>query len=98
MINLLIAVFSIRFNKIHNKTDLIWKLQRYELVHEYTNLYPFPPPLSPVAWAIIIYKRVKSQENEETQQQKRLDDNALMLERNFAKEIINSTFKNANSK
>lgn len=96
MINLLIAVFTIRFNKIHEKTDLIWKLQRYELVHEYTNLYPLPPPLSPIAWGIIIY--VKSQANEPTQEQTKLDNDASMLEKNFAKELINKMFKKANSK
>ncbi|CAH1774148.1 unnamed protein product [Owenia fusiformis] len=45
MLNLLIAMFSYTFDKIHESNDAVWKFQRYSLVKEYFDRPPLAPPL-----------------------------------------------------
>ncbi|CAF3313652.1 unnamed protein product [Rotaria sp. Silwood2] len=44
LVNLLIAMFSNTFDRLHVNTDRIWKFQRYSLVCEYLARPAFPPP------------------------------------------------------
>lgn len=53
LLNLLIAMFSFRFNVVQENTDTIWKFQQYELVYEYRDSYAFPPPISLISYLIM---------------------------------------------
>ncbi|XP_069495749.1 transient receptor potential cation channel subfamily M member 2-like [Ambystoma mexicanum] len=44
IINLLIAMFSYTFAEVQDHTDQIWKFQRHDLIEEYNNRPPAPPP------------------------------------------------------
>ncbi|CAF4758130.1 unnamed protein product, partial [Rotaria sp. Silwood1] len=46
LINLLIAMFSKRFNQTYEETRQIWHSQRYLLIREYFTRSPFIPPIS----------------------------------------------------
>lgn len=46
-------MFSNRFNQIHQKTDIIWKYQQYQLVYEYKNRLAFPSPFSFISYFIM---------------------------------------------
>ncbi|XP_069059376.1 transient receptor potential cation channel subfamily M member 2-like [Pleurodeles waltl] len=45
LLNLLIAMFSHTFSDVQDQTDQIWKLQHHDLVIEYSQRLPAPPPL-----------------------------------------------------
>jgi hypothetical protein len=45
LINLLIAMFSNTFNRLHMDTDCIWKFQHYSSVCYHLTRPSFPPPL-----------------------------------------------------
>ncbi|CAF4296461.1 unnamed protein product, partial [Adineta steineri] len=45
LINLLIAMFSNTFDRLHMDTDCIWKFQHYSLVSYYLTRPTLPPPL-----------------------------------------------------
>ncbi|CAF0806293.1 unnamed protein product [Adineta ricciae] len=45
LINLLIAMFSNTFDRLHMDTDCIWKFQHYSLVSHYLTRPCLPPPL-----------------------------------------------------
>lgn len=45
LLNLLIAMFSATFQKVHDRTKQIWKFQQFFFVFEYHD-YTFPPPCS----------------------------------------------------
>ncbi|XP_069059375.1 transient receptor potential cation channel subfamily M member 2-like [Pleurodeles waltl] len=44
IMNLLIAMFSYTFAEVQDHTDQIWKFQRHDLIEEYNNRPPAPPP------------------------------------------------------
>ncbi|XP_078514877.1 transient receptor potential cation channel subfamily M member 2-like isoform X2 [Lissotriton helveticus] len=44
LLNLLIAMFSHTFSEVQDNTDQIWKFQRHNLIKEYSNRPPTPPP------------------------------------------------------
>ncbi|KAJ1121117.1 hypothetical protein NDU88_009245 [Pleurodeles waltl] len=44
LLNLLIAMFSYTFSEVQDHTDQIWKFQRHNLIEEYSNRPPAPPP------------------------------------------------------
>uniref|UniRef100_A0A1I8G751 Ion_trans domain-containing protein n=1 Tax=Macrostomum lignano TaxID=282301 RepID=A0A1I8G751_9PLAT len=46
MLNLLIALFSLRVNRMANEAVGIWRKEYYYLVREYENISPVPPPFS----------------------------------------------------
>ncbi|CAF3724742.1 unnamed protein product [Rotaria sordida] len=46
LLNLLIAMFSKRFNQVYDETHQIWHTQRYLLIREYFARSPFIPPIS----------------------------------------------------
>ncbi|CAF1177771.1 unnamed protein product [Rotaria sp. Silwood1] len=46
LINLLIAMFSKRFDQVHNDTQSIWHSQQYLFTREYFTRSPFFPPIS----------------------------------------------------
>ncbi|CAF3029659.1 unnamed protein product [Rotaria sp. Silwood2] len=57
LVNLLIAMFSNTFDRLHNDTDRIWKFQRYSLVCEYLSRPAMPPPfiLFSHLWRFVLY-------------------------------------------
>ncbi|CAF3941979.1 unnamed protein product [Rotaria sp. Silwood2] len=57
LVNLLIAMFSNTFDRLHNDTDRIWKFQRYSLVCEYLSRPAIPPPFILLAhlWRFVLY-------------------------------------------
>ncbi|CAF1659112.1 unnamed protein product, partial [Adineta steineri] len=57
LINLLIAMFSNTFDRLHMDTDCIWKFQQYSLVCYQLKRPLFPPPFIIIShiWRIIIY-------------------------------------------
>ncbi|CAF1494168.1 unnamed protein product, partial [Adineta steineri] len=57
LINLLIAMFSNTFDRLHMDTDCIWKFQQYSLVCYELKRPLFPPPFIIIShiWGIIIY-------------------------------------------
>ncbi|XP_064594682.1 transient receptor potential cation channel subfamily M member-like 2 isoform X2 [Liolophura sinensis] len=44
LLNLLIAMFSFTFQKIQDNTDLHWYFLRYNLIYDYYDRPPLPPP------------------------------------------------------
>ncbi|CAF3995725.1 unnamed protein product [Rotaria sordida] len=57
LINLLIAMFSNTFDRLHSDTNCIWKFQQYSLVCYELKRPLLPPPLIIIShiWRIIIY-------------------------------------------
>lgn len=50
LINLLIAMFSSTFQDVQDRTDQIWKFQRYRLIFEYYDSPILPPPMNIFAY------------------------------------------------
>ncbi|CAF3809072.1 unnamed protein product [Rotaria magnacalcarata] len=61
LVNLLIAMLSNIFDRLHTNTDQIWKSQRYELICEYLSRPSLPPPLILLshAWRLVLYTLLK---------------------------------------
>ncbi len=57
LLNLLIAMFSATFQKVHDRTKQIWKFQQYFFVFEYHES-TFPPPCSIFSNLFLITKYV----------------------------------------
>ncbi|CAF2112637.1 unnamed protein product [Rotaria magnacalcarata] len=57
LVNLLIAMLSYIFDRLHTNTDQIWKFQRYELICEYLSRPSLPPPLIllSLVWRLVLY-------------------------------------------
>ncbi|CAM4879980.1 unnamed protein product [Rotaria socialis] len=57
LVNLLIAMLSYIFDRLHTNTDQIWKFQRYELICEYLSRPSLPPPLILLShvWRLVLY-------------------------------------------
>lgn len=45
LINLLVALFATTYENVKDKSDTIWKLNRYDLVMDYWNKGPLPTPI-----------------------------------------------------
>ena len=95
LLNLLIAMFSYRFNHIQENTDLIWKFQLYELVAEYRESFAFPPPISLISYAIaclnfIIFRSFPYTSNflMDLKNTSKTFEYAISLERQFASEYL----------
>ncbi|CAM4810086.1 unnamed protein product [Rotaria magnacalcarata] len=61
LVNLLIAMLSNIFDRLHTNTDQIWKSQRYELICEYLSRPSLPPPLILLShvWRLVLYTLLK---------------------------------------
>ncbi|CAF3845208.1 unnamed protein product [Rotaria sp. Silwood1] len=57
LINLLIAMFSNTFDRLHMDADYIWKFQHYSLVSYYLSRPALPPPIVIIThlWRLILY-------------------------------------------
>ncbi|CAF1009735.1 unnamed protein product, partial [Brachionus calyciflorus] len=58
LVNLLIAMFSSTFQRVHENTDLIWKFQRYALVYEYVEAPVFPAPFCMVIYLFKAFRTI----------------------------------------
>ncbi|XP_066542683.1 transient receptor potential cation channel subfamily M member 2-like [Hoplias malabaricus] len=58
LLNLLIAIFNYTFTEVQDNTDIIWKLQRNELIREYYSRPALPPPFILLSHLYILVKRV----------------------------------------
>ncbi|CAF4616402.1 unnamed protein product [Rotaria socialis] len=66
LVNLLIAMLSYIFDRLHTNTDEIWKFQRYELIREYLSRPSLPPPLILLShvWRLVLYTLLKCYRSE----------------------------------
>jgi hypothetical protein len=89
LINLLIAMFGSTFESVHDKTDMLWKFQRYRLVFEYFRALPCPPPISFLGLIISVVKCLKEKKYPLKQPSNvNTSVNELFLEKKFAEEYI----------
>ncbi|XP_058379213.1 transient receptor potential cation channel subfamily M member 2 isoform X1 [Diceros bicornis minor] len=58
LLNLLIAMFNYTFQQVQEHTDQIWKFQRHDLIEEYHNRPPAPPPFIVLSHLHLVVKRV----------------------------------------
>ncbi|XP_055975296.1 transient receptor potential cation channel subfamily M member 2 isoform X2 [Sorex fumeus] len=58
LLNLLIAMFNYTFQQVQEHTDQIWKFQRHDLIEEYQDRPPAPPPLILLSHLHLFVKRV----------------------------------------
>ncbi|XP_006898486.1 PREDICTED: transient receptor potential cation channel subfamily M member 2 [Elephantulus edwardii] len=58
LLNLLIAMFNYTFQEVQEHTDQIWKFQRHDLIEEYYNRPPAPPPLILLSHLQLLVKRI----------------------------------------
>lgn len=56
LINLLIAVFGKTYESIEEKSDKIWKKQRYDVIYEYFHKPTLPPPFVFLTFLIYPFK------------------------------------------
>lgn len=99
LINLLIAMFTSTYEDVQDKTDRIWKFQRYRLVFEYYDRSAFPPPISIIGYVIAIVKYVRERRGRNINNRSagnktddasavRDDGEEFFLERKFAEEYV----------
>ncbi|XP_075399456.1 transient receptor potential cation channel subfamily M member 2 isoform X2 [Tenrec ecaudatus] len=58
LLNLLIAMFNYTFQQVQEHTDQIWKFQRHDLIEEYYDRPPAPPPFILLNHLHLLIKRV----------------------------------------
>ncbi|RDD39507.1 Transient receptor potential cation channel subfamily M member 2 [Trichoplax sp. H2] len=59
LINLLIAMFNNTFSLVQERSDLVWKFQRYDLIREYLERPALPPPFILISHLNLVIKSLR---------------------------------------